>query len=128
MKPAFRRADRVSSEIREAVASVLVRINHEPPLNRITITGVAVSDDLKHARIFYSLFPGEDPDLYLRALVRLRGRIRSELGRLIRLKSVPEIDFLYAETSSSLNGSNPESPHAIEKKSSALWDELNTEE
>ncbi len=128
MKPAFRRADRVSSEIREAVASVLVRITHEPPLSRVTITGVVVSDDLKHARIIYSLFPGEDPELYRRALGRLRGRIRSELGKMIRLKSVPEIDFLYAETSASLSGSYPASSHANEKKSSALWDELNIEE
>lgn len=118
MRPAFRRADRVSSEIRETVASVLVRINHEPPLSRVTITGVAVSDDLRHARIFYSLFPGEDPELYRRALERLKGRIRSELGRLIRLKSVPEIDFFYSDPSS----------FPQEKKTSALWDELNTEE
>jgi ribosome-binding factor A len=118
MRPAFRRADRVSSEIRETVASVLVRINHEPSLSRVTITGVAVSDDLRHARIFYSLFPGDDPELYRRALERLKGRIRSELGRLIRLKSVPEIEFLYSDPSS----------FPQEKKTSALWDELNTEE
>lgn len=119
MRPAFRRADRVSSEIRETVASVLVRINHDPSLSRVTITGVAVSDDLRHARIFYSLFPGEDPELYRRALERLKGRIRSELGRHIRLKSVPVIEFLYSDPSSII----PQ-----EKNTSALWDELNTEE
>ncbi len=97
MKPGYRRADRVSSEIHEIIALLLSRFAPEPSLDRLTITSVKVSDDLKYARVFYSVFPGESPELYHRALVRYRGLIRKELGRLIRLKTIPTIEFLRAD-------------------------------
>lgn len=131
MKPGYRRADRVSSEIHEVIALLLSRFAPEPSLGRLTITSVAVSDDLKVARVFYSVFPGESPELYHRALLRYRGLIRKELGRMIRLKTIPSIEFLRAD----LAGSGPfpgELPEDEKKEShqktirerSSLMDEL----
>ncbi|MHB1285692.1 MAG: 30S ribosome-binding factor RbfA [Leptospirales bacterium] len=97
MKPGYRRADRVSSEIHEIIALLLSRFAPEPSLDRLTITSVKVSDDLKFARVFYSVFPGESPELYQRTLLRCRGLIRKELGRLIRLKTIPTLEFLRAD-------------------------------
>lgn len=94
MKPVYRRADRVSSEIREIVALVLTRFSAEPLLGRLTIIHVNLTDDLKVARIFYTVFPGDDPRQYERLLNRYKGLIRKEMGKLLRMKWVPDIVFV----------------------------------
>ncbi|MCL4460989.1 MAG: ribosome-binding factor A [Nitrospirae bacterium] len=94
MKPVYRRADRVSSEIREIIALVLSRFSAEPALGRLTVIHVDLTDDLKVARVLYSVFPGEDPQHYERLLLRYKGLIRREVGKLLRMKWIPDIEFV----------------------------------
>jgi ribosome-binding factor A len=67
----------------------------------VTVTGVQLSPDLRHAKIFISEM-GSDSDNKkketLEILNRATGWIRRELGRKIRVKFLPEIIFL-ADTS-----------------------------
>ncbi|MHB1604816.1 MAG: ribosome-binding factor A [Leptospirales bacterium] len=130
MKPSYRRADRVASEIREVLALVLSRFAPEPSLGRLTITNVTLSDDLKVARIFYSVFPGESPELYRLALLRYRGLIRKELSRQIRMKTIPLLEFQTTDRDVNtllVDSSEKESEKGLPKKSresSSLMDEL----
>lgn len=131
MKPSYRRADRVSSEIREVLALVLTRFTPEPSLGRLTITNVTLSDDLKVARVFYSVFPGESPELYRLALLRYRGLIRKELSRQIRMKTIPALDFIRADLGgdapfidSVLESESEEDYPVKSRESSSLMDEL----
>ncbi|KGA92888.1 ribosome-binding factor A [Leptospirillum ferriphilum] len=131
MKPVYRRADRVSSEIREIVALVLSRFSAEPALGRLTILYVNLPDDLKVARIHYSVFPGEDPHYYGRLLTRHKGLIRKEVGKLLRMKWVPDIEFL---PSLEIADSDPQSDFPVrqtdkdKKNTSSLMDELEGEQ
>jgi len=61
----------------------------------ITVTGVQLSPDLRHARIFVSLMGSEtEKKESLDTLNHATGWIRHELGQRIRTKFLPDIVFL----------------------------------
>ena len=63
-----------------------------------SITEVEVSPDLHFARVFVSGFQEDETRAVVDALQQRRGRIRSFLGKRIRLRYTPELDFRYDET------------------------------
>lgn len=62
----------------------------------VTVTGVRLSPDLRHAKIYISEMGGPESDKQgtLDILNRANGWIRRELGQKIRVKFLPEIVFL----------------------------------
>jgi ribosome-binding factor A len=61
----------------------------------VTVTGVQLSPDLRHARIFVSSMGSEtEKEESLQALNHATGWIRHELGQRIRTRFLPEIVFL----------------------------------
>lgn len=88
------RTERVADQIQRAVAHVLQFELHDARLGFITVTGVRVSPDLGHARIFVSLLSeGEAREEALRALEAARGFVRRHIGATLRLRRTPEITF-----------------------------------
>lgn len=93
----FKRAERVGEEIRKTIGRLLTEgIVRDARLNRCTITGVKLSDDLKNAQIFFSLIGGpEDQAQALRLLNRASGFIKTEVGRRLKLRHTPEMRFTF---------------------------------
>jgi len=61
----------------------------------VTVTGVQLSPDLRHARIFVSLMGSEtEKEESLDTLNHATGWIRHELGQRIRTRFLPDIVFL----------------------------------
>jgi ribosome-binding factor A len=61
----------------------------------VTVTGVQMSPDLRHAKIFVSLMgPDNRKEENMAALNHAAGWIRHELGQRIRMKFLPDIVFL----------------------------------
>ena len=93
------RPDRVADQIRSEVASMLARDVHDPGVGFVTITRVQVTPDLQHARIHYTAL-GDDQARAntARALGRAAVFLRRQIGSRLRLKRVPELEFLYDES------------------------------
>jgi ribosome-binding factor A len=93
------RPDRVADQIRSEVASMLARDVHDPGIGFVTITRVQVTPDLQHARIHYTSL-GDDTarENTARALARAAVFLRRQIGSRLRLKRVPELEFLYDES------------------------------
>jgi ribosome-binding factor A len=89
-----RRADRVGDAIQHAIAEMLLREIKDPRIGMVTLTAVRVSDDLRHARVFFSVI-GDDAQRArsLAGLESARGYIRSHLARQLKLRVAPEIRF-----------------------------------
>ncbi|HET6373783.1 MAG TPA: 30S ribosome-binding factor RbfA [Candidatus Polarisedimenticolia bacterium] len=88
------RRDRVSDAVQAEVARLLQVEARDTRLGFITVTGVRMSSDLRHARVFVSfLAEGEEREKALQALGSLRGFIRKRLGQTLRLRYTPEIIF-----------------------------------
>ena len=87
------RLQRVSEELREVVAEEIQRLK-DPRLGFVTVTGVRITADLRKARVFYTVL-GEDRDhKATRAALRsATPRLRSVVGKEIRMKVTPELEF-----------------------------------
>ena len=92
MRP-YKRSSRVSDLIKEEVADIIMHKLRDPRLGFITVTGVSVSNDLRHAKVYVSILEDVKRDETLKILVSSAGFIRSELGRKIRMKFLPELVF-----------------------------------
>ena len=91
--PQGARTDRVGEEFREILAEEIQRLK-DPRVGFVTVTGVAVTPDLKRARVFYTAFGDERARKASRAALRsATPHLRRALGRQIRLKVVPELAF-----------------------------------
>jgi ribosome-binding factor A len=81
-------------EIQHEISSMLVRGLKDPRIGFVTVTGVDMSPDLRHARVFVTTMgSAAEKKASLEALQRAAGWIRHELGQRIRMKFLPEIVF-----------------------------------
>jgi ribosome-binding factor A len=92
------RLQRVSEELREVLAEEIQRLK-DPRLGFVTVTGVRVTADLHKAMVFYTVL-GEDRDhKATRAALRsATPRLRSAVGKEIRIKVTPELEFAEDDT------------------------------
>jgi len=91
-----RRVDRVAAAIREEVATFLAEDAKDPRITRlVTVTGVEVTRDLRHAKVFVSVMgtDAERTQTY-EGLASAALHLRSRVGRALRLRLAPEITFL----------------------------------
>ena len=95
----YQRADRVGDSLLEVIAEILRREIDDPRLQGLNLTGVKLSKDLRHAKIFFSLLPpqGSRAEVFA-ALKRAGGFIRSQLGKRLKLRFVPALEFLYDDS------------------------------
>lgn len=85
----------MSEVVREVLAEELQRLS-DPRLVVVTVTGVDVKSDLRTAIVYYSCL-GSDPDARddaARALTKAAPHLRQVLGRQVRLKSTPALEFV----------------------------------
>ena len=95
-----RRPDRVAEAIREEVATFLAEGVKDPRVvGLVTVTGVDVTRDLRHAKVFVSIL-GSDAEraATLDGLASVAGHLRSRIGRALRLRLAPEIAFKLDES------------------------------
>ncbi len=89
----FPRSARVGETLREIIAEELVRIDDER-LEFVTVTGIEVDNELNRARVFFDSLAGEEgDDEIVAALHDHRARLQSSIGRQIRAKKTPILDF-----------------------------------
>jgi ribosome-binding factor A len=90
-----RRPQRLALQIQHEVSLMISRDMKDRRVGFVTVTGVQMSPDLRHARIFVSLMGSAGEKKEGRAtLNRACGWIRHELGHRVRMKFLPEIVFL----------------------------------
>jgi ribosome-binding factor A len=96
-KPTFKRSERVGDQMKQEIADILMRKIKDPRIGFVTITDVEIAADLKNAKVFFSVYGG-DKEESLKGLTSATPFIRSELGRRMRMKFVPELLFRYDST------------------------------
>lgn len=95
MSEANRRSERVAEAIREEVARFLGESAKDPRIKGlVTVTGVDVTPDKRRARIFVSVMGSdEDRASTMTGLESLAGHLRGRIGRALRLRLAPELEF-----------------------------------
>lgn len=65
----------------------------DPRLGFVTVTEVELSEDLKIARVFISVFNADEREVSLEVLNHARGLIRNELSKKLKMKVIPTVEF-----------------------------------
>jgi ribosome-binding factor A len=90
-----RRADRVAEAIREEVAMALIGGANDPRIvGFVTVTGVDVTRDLRHAKVFVSVMGTvAEREQTLEGLAAIAPAIRTRIARVLTLHFAPTIAF-----------------------------------
>lgn len=109
------RAQRVADQIQREIAVLIQLEVNDPRVGMVSITGVDVSNDLAHAKIFVTVLntltgnpelnrdtlkqPGKldrlEIDENLKALNAASGYLRTLLAKKLTLRAVPKLRFFY---------------------------------
>ena len=85
--------ERVDEEFREILAEEIPKLK-DPRVGFVTVVGVRVSPDLRHAWVAYTSLGDDKAKAGTRAALRSAGpHLRSMIGKRVRLKYLPEIEF-----------------------------------
>lgn len=96
-KQTFKRSDRVSDQMKREIADILMRKIKDPRIGFVTVTDVELSHDLRNAKVFVSVYGGNKEETF-KGLKSACAFIRSELGRRMSMRCVPEILFRFDST------------------------------
>jgi ribosome-binding factor A len=91
-KPSYPRARRVNAIIQEVLAEEIERLT-DPRLGFVTVTGVDAAPDMRHATVFVSTVDPNQIEETLKGLSAAAPRLRTVLGREIRTKYTPQLEF-----------------------------------
>ncbi|MDX1298407.1 MAG: 30S ribosome-binding factor RbfA [Pseudomonas sp.] len=106
MAKEFSRAQRIGDQIQRELAQ-LIRLEVKDPRlgGLVTVTAVEVSRDSSHAKVFVTVMGAGEPEegvdpvaQSIKVLNDASGFLRMQLGRAMKLRSVPNLRFHYDES------------------------------
>jgi ribosome-binding factor A len=93
---AGKRSVRVGDQIQREISFLLLEKVKDPRVYGVTVTGIKVTNDLKLAKVYYSLLGGKNQIERAQAgLDSAKGFIKKEIGLRMALRYVPEIRFIH---------------------------------
>ena len=87
----FERTQRVSHFLHEELARLLQSTVRDPRVQAVSLTGVEVSRDLSHAKVFFTLMndvSSEERSEVIAVLSKVSGFLRSELAKASTLSLI----------------------------------------
>ena len=99
MPKEYSRSSRVAEQVQRELAELIRLELKDPRVGLVTITGVELTPDYAHAKIFYTTLADPSARQGIDAgLRRASGFLRRELGRRIRIHTLPELHFVFDES------------------------------
>ncbi len=90
----YARTDRIAEQIQRELAELLRQEVKDPRVQMITLTGVEVTRDYAHAKVFYTTLEGASKAVQ-EGLERASGFLRSQLAHAMKLRITPQLHFVY---------------------------------
>jgi ribosome-binding factor A len=95
----FSRSDRVASQIQKEMAELIRTHVRDPELGMVTVSDVEVTRDLAVAKLYVSFLAARKPSKdCVKRLSEYVPELRRELGKLLRIRVLPEIRFVYDDS------------------------------
>jgi ribosome-binding factor A len=93
------RSARIADQIQRSLAEVIRLELRDPRVGLVTLTGVELSRDQSHAKVFFTVMGAESANAdALEGLQRAAGFLRSELAHRLTTRKVPELHFAFDES------------------------------
>jgi ribosome-binding factor A len=91
-----KRSEKVADLIQKEISEMLLKTLKDPRIGFVTITRVAVSEDCRLAKVYFSVTGTlAERKRSTEGLNSAKGYVRKELGRRMTLKYTPEIMFQF---------------------------------
>jgi len=135
MPKEFNRTQRLGELMQRELATLLQREVKDPRLGMVTVSDINITRDLSYAKVYVTIFAEDDViEENIKILNQAAGFLRTMLGKRIKVRTIPQLTFVYdksiiegnrlsklidkaiADDTSSPNGdseatpSNPETP------------------
>jgi ribosome-binding factor A len=89
------RMRRVNESVRQVLSEAVLELK-DPRIGFVTVTGVVTSSDLRHAKVFVSVFGNEKKQVKSMAgLDAAHGVLQARIASELRLKRTPQLEFEY---------------------------------
>lgn len=88
--------ERIKANIAKNIREIVQYELHSEKIDFLTITNIEVSSDHSYAKVFVSFFT--NPQKNIENLNKLKGFVRSALSKRLKLRRVPEINFVLDDT------------------------------
>lgn len=86
--------DRMNWRIRTILSELIRREVSDPRLQNLTVTAVDLDQELQYARVYVNALGDESRQKEVMAgLESAKGFLRREVGKRVRLRKTPELDF-----------------------------------
>jgi len=95
---AYRRADRVSVLVHQELSRLIGTEVRDPRVGAISITEGRLTPDLRVARVTVTPLGGGDGGPAIEGLERAAGWLRGQVGRALRLRHSPRLEFRLDDT------------------------------
>jgi ribosome-binding factor A len=93
------RIERVNGVIKEILSELIQSRIKDPRVGLVTITAVRVSKDMAVAKVYYSVMGDEsERQATHMGLMSARNFMRNVIGTELKLKSAPELRFVYDDS------------------------------
>jgi ribosome-binding factor A len=90
------RARKLADRVQQVVAETLERRVKDPRLGFVTVTDARVTGDLREATVFYTVLGDEEAVAQTAiALERVKGLLRTEVGRATGIRHTPTLTFVH---------------------------------
>jgi len=87
------RKEKVSEQLRSLISSEILRYGF-PGSEKITISSVDITPDLRHAKIFWQTHD-RNHDLIMKNLKHFSYKCKQRISEELHLKYIPELRFIY---------------------------------
>ena len=94
----FSRSDRVAGQLRRELGALIQSEVKDPAVGFVTVSDVEVSPDLRHARVFVTVYDAARAGASIKALNRAAGFLRGRLARMLQSRSVPDLKFQHDDS------------------------------
>lgn len=98
MTSQYKRTDRIAEMLQRELAQLITKEVRDPRMPAfVTISAVKVSADLSYAKVYFTVL-NHDINETKDILNAAAGGLRSALARSVKLRTVPQLQFIYDES------------------------------
>ena len=92
-----RRQEKLSSLYQKLISEWIQR-NLDVDKVVFAVTNAIISDDLRHLKVYFSVWPDTKANLVLKSLEKFTHELRTHLAEIVKAKFVPEVQFILDES------------------------------
>lgn len=90
--------DRLSSIFSKEISKIINFDIKDSNITMVSVTDVKISSDLSYAKVYISMVIIKNKNTTIQALNKAKGFIKSELSKRIKVRKIPDLEFIYDDS------------------------------